>query len=232
MREYWWAARRAVLELAPAVAWPQSAPAGFQLLRPLIHQGWEMVLMAAELSRPDLDLATLLADYRAALAPALARWGWDPGLLQATLETVRHQAITGDRAGWLALHRFYPGVPERLVALAEEQAPWMVLTTKGGAFARELLAAAGLEPAAVFGHEAGSKPEVLARLRRAERELWFLEDRRPTLELVRATPGLDAVRCYLVSWGYLRPGDREALPAGIVLLEPRGFAAPLAHWPQ
>ena len=231
MREYWWSARRAVLALAPAVQLPEQAPEGFALLRPLIHKGWEMVLMAAELSRPDLDLSALLADYGAALKPALARWGWDSDLLQATLERVRGEAIAADRAGWLALHRFYPGVPERLTALAAEGASWMVLTTKGGAFAQELLAAAGLAPAAVYGHEQGSKPEVLARLQGAGRALWFVEDRRPTLELVRATAGLEAVRCFLVSWGYLGPGDHEQLPPGITLLEPQAFAAPLAQWP-
>ena len=231
MREYWWSARQAVLSLAPAMSLPEQAPAGFALLRPLIHKGWEMVLMAAELSRPDLDLSALLADYGAALEPALQRWGWDPSLLQGTLERVRSAAITADRAGWLSLHRFYPGVPERLTALAQEGAAWMVLTTKGGAFARELLAAAALEPAAVYGHEQGSKPEVLGRLQEPGRGVWFVEDRRPTLEQVRATPGLAAVRCFLVSWGYLGPGDRDQLPQGIALLEPQTFAAPLAQWP-
>jgi hypothetical protein len=48
---------------------------------------------------------------------------------------------------------------------------------------------------------------------------------------VRATPGLEAVRCFLVSWGYLGPGDRDRLPEGIALLEPQAFAAPLAQWP-
>ena len=231
MREYWWSARQAVLELAPAVQLPEQAPEGFALLRPLIHKGWEMVLMAAELSRPDLNLPVLLADYGAALEPALERWGWDASLLQTTLERVRREAIAFDRAGWLALHRFYPGVPERLAALAQEGAGWMVLTTKGGAFAKELLAAAGLQPQAVYGHEQGSKPEVLGRLREPGRSLWFVEDRRPTLELVRATPGLEAVRCFLVSWGYLGPDDRDQLPEGIALLEPQAFAAPLAQWP-
>ena len=231
MREYWWSAREAVLELAPGLEMPERTPEGFALLRPLIHKGWEMVLMAAELSRADLDLDALLAHYGEALDPALARWGWDSTLLQNTLERVRHGAISADRASWLALHSFYPGVPERLTALAQEGAAWIVLTTKGGAFAQELLAAAGLAPAAVFGHEQGSKPEVLARLREPGRTLWFVEDRRPTLELVRATPGLEAVRCFLVSWGYLGPGDRDRLPEGIALLEPQAFAAPLAQWP-
>jgi hypothetical protein len=85
---------------------------------------------------------------------------------------------------------------------------------------------------AIYGHEQGSKPEVLLRLSDSqERPLWFVEDRRPTLEAVRSTAGLEAVRCFLVSWGYLGPGDRDHLPAGIALLEPDRFAQPLARWP-
>ena len=48
MPEYWWSARAAALQLAPELALPEQAPAGFARLRPLIHKGWEMVLMAAE----------------------------------------------------------------------------------------------------------------------------------------------------------------------------------------
>jgi hypothetical protein len=107
-----------------------------------------------------------------------------------------------------------------------------VLTTKGGAFARQLLEAYGLQPEAVDGHEQGSKPEVLLQLSRGQtRPIWFVEDRRPTLESVRATAGLEAVRCFLVAWGYLAPGDLEQLPTGISPLQPEQFAAPLASWP-
>jgi hypothetical protein len=84
----------------------------------------------------------------------------------------------------------------------------------------------------VDGHEQGSKPEVLLELSRSQaRPLWFIEDRRPTLESVRDTAGLEQVRCFLVSWGYLAPGDRVDLPEGIALLEPEQFAQPLARWP-
>jgi phosphoglycolate phosphatase-like HAD superfamily hydrolase len=231
MQEYWSSARRAALQLAPSLVLPEAVPAGFLALRPRIHKGWEMVLVAAELSRPDLDLPALLADYEAALEPALHRWGWSAPQLQECLEQVRRDAIHSDRQGWLALHRFYPGVPERLRALEAEGAAWMVLTTKGGSFAAELLTAAGLHPLAVHGHEQGSKPEVLLRLRREGEPIAFLEDRRPTLELVRRTPGLEAVLCLLVSWGYLAPGDATDLPSGIDLLTPERFASPLATWP-
>ena len=235
MAEYWWSARRAALQLWPTLVLPEDSPSGFTQLRPSIHKGWEMVLMAAELSRADLDLPALLAHYAAELPAALARWGCSQERLQAVLEQVRAEAIAADPQAWLALHRFYPGVIERLRHLAWEGAEWAVLTTKGAAFARQLLAAAQLEPVALFGHEQGSKSEVLAQLLAEPaqqcRDLWFVEDRRPTLELVRSQPALAAVRCFLVSWGYLAPGDGEQLPEGVRWLDPASFAAPLAQWP-
>jgi phosphoglycolate phosphatase-like HAD superfamily hydrolase len=232
MAEYWWSARRAVLSLDPGLRLAEQAPPGFALLRPHIHKGWEMVLMAAELARADFDPAQAAADYDRALAAALAEHPWCPEQLQEALESVRRAAIADRVEDWLALHRFYPGVPERLRGLAAEGADWAVLTTKGAAFAARLLAAADLTPSALYGHEQGSKPEVLGRLRGLGRPLWFLEDRRPTLERVRITPGLEAVRCFLVSWGYLAPGDADGLAAaGIGWLTPGAFAAPLADWP-
>ncbi|MEB3351341.1 MAG: HAD family hydrolase [Cyanobacteriota bacterium] len=234
MAEYWWSARRAAMALDPALALPVAAPGPFVRLRPLIHKGWEMVLLALELAQAGFAEPLTPAAYQLLLEAALARTGLTPEALQQGLEEVRRQAIAGDAAAWLALHRFFPGVPERLGRLAAEGSDWIVLTTKGGAFAERLLAAAGLKPAAVFGHEQGSKPQVLARLLRDAplRPLWFLEDRRPTLEQVRATPGLAPVRCYLVSWGYLAPGDQRGLATrGIRWLEPECFAGPLAAWP-
>lgn len=241
MPEYWWAAREAACRLDPSLDLPEQAPADFARLRPSIHKGWEMVLVAAELgrhsvARPDSLIAA--DDYAAALEPALRRWGWTPEQLQAELETVRAEALVQQRQAWLERHRFYPGVVERLGRLSAEAADWGVLTTKGGAFAGEILAAAGLQPRFLHGHEQGSKPEVLLRLRQLGRPLWFIEDRRPTLELVRRTAGLEAVRCFLAAWGYLAPGDREAIADGeassgraIRWLTSERFAAPLAQWP-
>ena len=232
MAEYWWSARRAALALRPEQHLPEQAPAAFSQLRPRIHKGWEMVLAALELSRADLDLPTYLADYDNQLPIALRRWQLEPQALQQALEQLRAEAIQADPDAWLALHRPYPGVIERLEALESEGSPWRVLTTKGGSFARQLLEAYGLEPQAVDGHEQGTKPEVLHQLsRQQERPLWFVEDRRPTLETVRSTAGLEAVRCFLVSWGYLGPGDLEQLPAGITALHPEQFSSPLARWP-
>ena len=234
MAEYWFAARLAALAVAPGLVLPVQAPPAFAQLRPLIHKGWEMVLMALELGRPDLDGPALLATYDAALPLALARWGVSEHDLQEALERERSGAMAADLGAWLGLHRFYPGVIERLGRLASEGADWAVLTTKGGAFAQQLLHAVGLKPWALYGHEQGSKSEVLAQLLAGGaqgRPIWFVEDRRPTLELVRSQAALAAVRCFLVSWGYLAPGDDQGLSAGIAWLEPAAFAAPLAQWP-
>ena len=232
MPEYWWSARRAALALRPQQVLPEQAPPGFSALRPLIHKGWEMVLAALELSRPDLNLNAYLNAYESCTAAALKRWQLEPAALQHSLESLRSAAIHDDRDRWLALHQPYPGVVERLRQLAAEGSDWLVLTTKGGHFASALLQAYGLEPRAVYGHEQGSKPEVLLRLSAEQPQpLWFVEDRRPTLETVRRTPGLEAVRCFLVSWGYLAPGDADNLPAGLALLEPDRFRKPLQDWP-
>lgn len=236
MAEYWWSARRAAQALAPRCELPETAPNGFRQLRPQIHKGWEMVLVALELSRSELDLNDYLHAYSEHTAAALQRWQQQPAALQQALEEQRHTALRQNREAWLALHRPYPGVPERLRALDAEGSPWLVLTTKGEAFARELLQGYALTPQAVYGHERGSKTEVLQQLlllQPAEqlRPLWFVEDRRPTLESVRRTPSLNAVRCFLASWGYLNPDDSHQLPSGIHLLSPEQFQRPLARWP-
>ena len=232
MPEYWWAARGAALQLDPSLSLAEHAPAAFALLRPLIHKGWEMVLLAAELADPEFLVPADGSAYAACLAAALERRGWQPSALQERLESVRRQALERDPEQWLALHRFYPGVEQRLRRLDGEGAAWLVLTTKGGAFAARLLEAAGLVPRMVYGHEQGSKPEVLLTLCQPGREIWFIEDRRPTLETVRLTPGLETVRCFLALWGYLAPGDTEGLERlGIRALSGERFAADLAQWP-
>ncbi len=236
MQEYWWSARRAFLRLQPRASLQAGVPERFRQLRPWIHHGWEMVLMAALLSEADgpleqLGVKAFVADYSCQCKAALARFGWEPLLLQATLEAVRADAVQADREGWLALHQPYPNVPARLNTLAEEGIAWAVLTTKGKAFTAELLDSMGLVPARLDGHESGTKPEVLLRLAGEWRLRGFVEDRRPTLEVVRATAGLKSLPCWLVSWGYLRPTDSQQLPKGIRMLSRDCFASPLAEWP-
>jgi len=235
MEEYWWSARRAALSLSPEAVLPERIPEAFRSLRPWIHHGWEMVLIASLFSDARWSLMTggvdgVIRDYSAFCTEGLSRFGWTPSFLQERLEQVRREAVLTDRAGWLAMHRPYPGVPERLASLDDEGVSWAVLTTKGKAFTAELLASMGLTPACLDGRESGPKPEVLLSLSRDWHLRGFIEDRKATLETVRSTAGLERLPCWLASWGYLKPEDPTTQPDGVTLLSPEGFAGPLASW--
>ena len=115
MAEYWWSAWHACrrLEAAPEGFPPDQVPDAFRQLRPWVHHGWEMVLLAAEL--PVLNLR---------------RFGWSPmgssrprhcngvdggrSSCRRPSMTPAAQAVQQNRSAWLALHRPFPGVVERL----------------------------------------------------------------------------------------------------------------------
>lgn len=235
MDEYWSSSRAACRSLLQGVLLPEQTPTSFRRLRPWVHHGWEMVLIAALLQESDgplqcLGVDAFAADYDQQLRAGLDRFGWQSSQLQDSLERVRRQAVSDDRAGWVALHRPFDGVTERLLRLEDEGVAWSVLTTKGRDFTAELLEAFQLRPIRLDGRESGPKPEVLLRLCREWVLKGFVEDRRATLEAVLETPGLEDLNCFLADWGYLRPADREGLPQGIDLLSTSKFASPLAIW--
>ena len=235
MDEYWSSSREACRSLLQGVLLPEQTPTSFRRLRPWVHHGWEMVLIAALLQESDgplqcLGVDAFAADYDQQLRAGLDRFGWQSSQLQDSLERVRRQAVSDDRAGWVALHRPFDGVTERLLRLEDEGVAWSVLTTKGRDFTAELLEAFQLRPIRLDGRESGPKPEVLLRLCREWVLKGFVEDRRATLEAVLETPGLEDLNCFLADWGYLRPADREGLPQGIDLLSTSKFASPLAIW--
>ena len=231
MAEYWWSAWHAaqLLDAAPPGLNPGAVPEGFRRLRPWVHHGWEMVLLAAEL--PCLRLDDWLRQYGLEQGRALQRRGWSASQLQEVLDEARRRSVLNDRSSWLALHQPFPGLVKRLGSLAQEGVDWAVLTTKTEDFTAELLDALGLQPWRLHGREAGPKPQVLLQLQEERRLRGFVEDRRATLEAVRSTAGLQDLACYLVSWGYLKPSDQQDLPQDIRLLRPEQLASPLAQWP-
>ena len=117
-------------------------------------------------------------------------------------------------------------------SLNKEGMNWGVLTTKGYEFTLNLLKEFNLQPTLIYGHESGSKINVLKQLIAKNQIIFgFIEDRRATLENVLSNPELASIRCYLASWGYLKPKDKESLPKSIQLLSKEILATPLASWP-
>ena len=231
MEEYW----RSSLAVARGLGAPWLGPHGevpqaFRRVRPWVHTGWEMVVVAWALAHGAAAEA-FLQDYPEALRQWQTRLGQSPAALQDALEHHRRDCISRDPRGWLAQHRPYPGVAERLRRCGAERVDWVVVTTKGREFAAALLAQGGLRPTTVYGREDGPKVLVLRRLLEERQPVWFVEDRLLTLEQVTADSQLGGVGCYLAAWGYLRHADRQQLRPPAHWLDHATFCAPFPAWP-
>ena len=109
--EYWDSARKACLQM-PGVkkvesTLPIEVPEAFRILRPWVNDGWEMVLLAAEFSRPDSSLNTQGAqsfseNYHQLCNQALQEWQWSSEQLQEALDSIRKEEITNNFEKWLA----------------------------------------------------------------------------------------------------------------------------------
>ena len=231
MEEYW----RSSLHVAQDFGAPWSGPNGeitraFRHIRPWVHTGWEMVVVAWALTHGAAAEA-FLQDYAGALRQWQTRLGQSSAALQAALERHRSDCLLRDPQGWLAQHHLYPGVAERLRRCSPEGVDWVVVTTKGQDFAAALLEQDGLQPTAVYGREDGPKVRVLRCLLKQWRPIWFVEDRLPTLEQVAADCQLRDVGCYLAAWGYLRHADRRQLRPPVHWLDHATFCSPCHAWP-
>jgi len=223
--------------------WPATPPVStadlleaFARVRPLVESGWEMpVLVHALLT--GAGEADLARDWRP--EDRLAHLAVARESVAATLDDVRDAWIARDPAGWLAHHRFYPGVAQHLRALAGRPCRVAVVSTKEGRFVQALLRAHGVElgPGTVFGRETRRpKREILrallAGMGLSSAALWFVEDRLVALRDAAADPGLADARLFLAAWGYNTPDDRGAAAHDprLTLLTLERFTGPFPGW--
>ena len=236
---------------AYAAAWPHpvtrvrpdAIAQRFAALRPLIESGWEMPLMVhALLAGVDAAALTDRHGWRQAAPGLLRSAGVSAEVLGHALNRARDDWFARDAAGWLAHHRFYPGVPDRLVALLDSPTRIVIVTTKTERFARALLAGADtrLSRLTVIGREPGQpvpKPDILRRLADGQglgsdgTGMWFVEDMLETLEATAARADLAGVRLFLADWGYNTESDRRGAVGRIGLLSLPRFTGPLDRWP-
>ena len=241
MTEYWESSRQALIDLISKnkenIHYPPTEiPNNFQRIRPWVHHGWEMVLLAAECSNSTsrlnlLGIEDFSKNYSRECSLALKKWDWTPKQLQEALNQARRNAISNHFNQWLNTHKPFIEVVQRLQALDEEQINFVILTTKSLEFTQKLLKNLNLKPKFVFGHESGNKSEILTQLLETETIRGFVEDRRSTLETVLEDRNLQAIPCYLATWGYLKPEDLKDLPSGIQLLNIQTLQTPIKNWP-
>jgi len=150
--------------------------------------------------------------------------------------------------GWLGLHRFYPGVIERVrqmlsaakVSPSQTPAELFIVTTKEGRFVKQLLQQEGIQlpEERIIGKESKRpKHQTLRQLIEAFTgegvTLWFVEDRLKTLQLVQQQADLKDVKLYLADWGYNTTAHQESVrnDPRIKLLSLSRFVQDFSAWP-
>jgi phosphoglycolate phosphatase-like HAD superfamily hydrolase len=204
----------------------------FRRLRPVVLHGWEMPLLlwALQAGYAEVDLAQRWAELTGQLLSASKTAAAD---LQRALDQTRLQWMAVDQADWLSYQRLYPGVEEQVRRWLSQGQPCVIITTKGTQFVQDLLASRQLDvdPALIFGKEVQqSKAGVLRQLLDQYPQIWFVEDRLPTLEAIAQQPELEAVRLFLADWGYNTPDDRERLGGSIQGLRLDQFCSGFEAW--
>lgn len=236
---------------------PDDLAPRFYRLRPVVEVGWEMPVLLRALVL-GVSEEKILQDWSAVVRELVASERLDAAEIGKKVDAVRDEWIETDLDGWLALHRFYPGVIERLhqIISAIETAPLesptqlFIVTTKEGRFVKQLLQQQGIQLSeeSIIGKEIKRpKYQTLRQLIEAknaiasspaspgnEVTLWFVEDRLQTLQLVQQQADLDNVRLYLADWGYNTETHREFArhDSRIRLLSLSVFVQDFSVWPD
>jgi phosphoglycolate phosphatase-like HAD superfamily hydrolase len=212
----------------------------FYRLRPVIEVGWEMpvLIRALVLAIPE---EKILHDWPSVAQQILLEGNLSAGDIGVKLDSLRDEWIETDLETWLGLHRFYPGVVEKMRSLlADSSVQPIIVTTKEGRFVRQLLQQQQIEMRDewIIGKECKRpKHQILRELIEASNNypvsLWFIEDRLKTLQSVQQQPDLNQVKLYLADWGYNTAIVRESVRTDerIKLLSLSQFAQDLDNWP-
>ena len=222
MREYFETSRRTYVHI-----WPnETVPGGdlfpiFRDLRPVIMTGWEMPLLLRAImqGRPAAAILQNWNAVRGELIHSGALQG--SALISAltdTLDEVRHAWIAAIPDDWLALNVPYCPLDDVRCLLAEPECTVLV-TTKEGEFARQILDHWGIHLADIQGKEAGTHKcddlrDLITQYATAHGRrptVWFVEDRLETLQHVTTHADLDDVGLFLATWGYNTPEIRESV---------------------
>ncbi len=217
---------------------PDDLALRFYRLRPVIETGWEMPVLIKALVDGITD-EKILQEWASIAPKVLLNDKLQAREIGAKLDNQRDEWITTDLDGWLSLHRFYPGVVEKIKLTFDSGVKLYIVTTKEGRFVQQLLQQQGvnLPAAAIFGKEVKRpKFEILRELIQAADEkpvsLWFVEDRLKTLHLVQQQADFEDVKLFLADWGYNTQAEREAAQNDrrIQLLSLSQFAKNFSAW--
>ncbi|MBF2066975.1 MAG: HAD family hydrolase [Calothrix sp. C42_A2020_038] len=186
--------------------------ARFYSLRPVIETGWEMPVLIKAIVE-NISEEKILKDWTNITKIILADHNLESAKVANKLDTLRDEWIENDLQDWMSLHRFYPGVADKIRNIIANGIKIYIVTTKEGRFAHQLLQKEGIDlpREVIFGKEVKRpKYEILRELKAStiNANIWFIEDRLKTLQLVQQQSDLNDVTLFLADWGYNTPSER------------------------
>ncbi|WP_421654953.1 HAD family hydrolase [Leptothermofonsia sp. ETS-13] len=193
---------------------PEGVAERFYRLRPVVETGWEMpvVLRAIELGISDEDV---LQNWGAIAQKIVQKENLEPARLASEVDGVRDRWIASNLDSWLAEHRCYPGVIDRLKIVLSNPIHTIIISTKEKRFIEKLLHQQGVDLThlRIYGKEMQRpKHQILRELMLEygrDEVFWFVEDRLKTLQAIQKQSDLQGVLLFLADWGYNTPTDRE-----------------------
>ncbi|MGB3297727.1 MAG: HAD family hydrolase [Phormidesmis sp.] len=192
---------------------PEGLAEKFYPLRPVIETGWEMPVLIQALMK-GAEAEQIVKEWPQMALPFLAEAGVTQAQSVQALDGVRDRQINSDLQSWLNLHRFYPGMVNRISELLKEDFPVYIISTKEGRFIKALLSQSGLDfpTERIVGKEVKRPKYETLRLLKEKHcapNIWFVEDRLPALLEVKEQSDLSEVKLFLADWGYNLEADRE-----------------------
>ncbi len=210
----------------------------FYQLRPVIETGWEMPILLRALVL-EYDQENIESNWHQICSEIVEKENLNKQQVMSELDGVRDHWIKTDLDNWLALHKFYPGVLEKLGQLLESSTLLYIVTTKEGRFVKQLLKQQHLSfpEAHIFGKEVKQpKYETLRQILKDNQEtpnnLWFIEDLLKTLKSVQSQSDLTEVNLLLADWGYNTSKTHEIVKRDntISLLSLDTFSQEFSQW--
>jgi len=217
---------------------PENLASTFYQLRPVIEVGWEMPILLRALIL-EIPTAKIWEDWSVIAQQILLEDHLQAADIGAQLDQIRDEWIAADVEDWLAQHRFYPGVVEKVRSLLTSSVQPIIITTKEGRFVSQLLQQQQIQLPEqwIIGKESKrSKQQTLRELLNSFTEeaakIWFVEDRLKTLQSVKQQSDLEDVRLYLADWGYNTPAQHASIANDdrIHLLSLAQFAQDFSAW--
>jgi len=209
----------------------------FYRTRPVIEIGWEMPILIRALVL-GISESEILHNWSEIAHNIITEEQLHAEIIGPHLDRVRDEWINTDLSGWLGLHRFYPGVIERIKPLIEQSFPVYIITTKEERFVRSLLQEkeVNIPENQLFGKGyKRPKYEILRELLtqiEPTPQIWFIEDRLQTLLSVQQQPDLNKVQLFLADWGYNIQKERDLASecSSIHLLSLDQFSQEFSGW--